>query len=247
MKKGFVIHHNGPPARCVGQPHSRCERYFAAVKNFHVNDQGWSDIAYSFGVCPHGIRFTGRGWDKNQFANGSDVVGPYDGKDSEWYTVLVFLGTDEKPTAEMVEGVKALIVEGRSRGRCGQRVLPHNAFKVKPCPGPEFTALAAVWDNNPTLGGVEGSDDMGVPTWAKEAWAWATGRGLVKDERPNEPITRAEMVVVLHRIHEAEGAFPSWSAKGYKLFDGLINEPKPNAPVTESRLVTLIERVRGRL
>lgn len=148
-KRGFTIHHNGPKANCLGQPHTRCVAFWNAVKNYHVRSRGWSDIAYSFGVCPHGIRFTGRGWHKNQFANGTDVVGEYDGKDSEWYTVLVFLGEDEKPTPEMVEGVKALIRDGRSLGLCGMRVLPHNAFKRKACPGPEFTAYARQWDNAP--------------------------------------------------------------------------------------------------
>jgi hypothetical protein len=153
MRRGFTIHHNGPPAKCVGRDHGRCVAFWAAVKNYHVNTRGWSDIAYSFGVCPHGTRFEGRGWVKSQWANGDDVVGPDNGRDREWYTVLVFLGQDatvhEKPTPEMVEGVKAVIAEGRRLGRCGLEVLPHNAFKVKNCPGPEFTALAAKWNNAP--------------------------------------------------------------------------------------------------
>lgn len=157
MKRGFVLHHNGPPARCVGQPHSRCVAFWAGVKRFHTSKppkgQGWSDIAYSFGVCPHGVRFTGRGWNKNQFAGGDDVVGHDDGPDSAWYSVLVFLGGDdstddtERPTTAMVDGVIGLLDEGRDSGRCGRRVLPHSAFKPKPCPGPEFTALARKWDN----------------------------------------------------------------------------------------------------
>jgi hypothetical protein len=146
MKRGFVLHHNGPEARCIGQPHTRCVAFWDAVRSFHVNNQGWSDIAYSFGVCPHGFQFTGRGWNRNQFAGGKDVVGADDGPDSEWYSVLVFLGGTEKPTDLMVDEVIALIGEGRRSGRCGSRVLPHNAFKPKACPGPEFTAYARAWD-----------------------------------------------------------------------------------------------------
>lgn len=157
MKRGFVIHHNGPEANCIGRAHTRCVQFWAAVRDFHVNSNGWSDIAYSFGICPHGTRFVGRGWDKNQFAGGTDVVGTDDGPDSAWYSVLAFLGGAEKPTPLMVAGVADLIAEGRSSGRCGQRVLPHNAFKPKPCPGPEFTAYAKAWDNQqldaPTGGG----------------------------------------------------------------------------------------------
>ena len=151
-RKGFVVHHNGPPANCVGQSHARCERFWAAVKRFHGEKFGskWAATSlYSFGVCPHGVRFSGCGWDRAQAANGSDVVGENDGSDRYWYTVIVFLGTDEKPTMEMVAGVMELISEGRRSDRCGDRVLPHNAFKRKACPGPEFTAYARQWDNRP--------------------------------------------------------------------------------------------------
>jgi hypothetical protein len=156
MRRGFTIHHNGPPANCVGHPHPRCEAFWRAVRDFHVNDKGWSDIAYSFGVCHHGHRFVGRGWDRYQFANGSDTVGADDGDDSEWYTVLVFVGGDddtydnEPPTAQMVKATAELIEEGRARGLCGDRVTPHNFWKRKACPGPEFTALAARWDRKPS-------------------------------------------------------------------------------------------------
>lgn len=152
MKRGFVVHWNGPPAQCVGQPHRRCVSFFDAVKRYHGEKFGskWAATSlYSFGVCPHGLRFTGCGWNMNQAANGRDEVGADDGRDSEWYTVIVFLGEGEKPTEEMVEGVRALIHEGRTSRRCGGRVLPHNAFKRKTCPGPEFTALARAWDDAP--------------------------------------------------------------------------------------------------
>lgn len=153
MRRGFVIHHNGPNANCLGKPHSRCMNFWAGVKAYHQAKWPTSnDIAYSFGVCPHGIRFEGRGWFKRQYANGADQVGTFDGNDSEWYTVLTFIGYDEKtgieeqPTPQMVEGVKALIRDGRERKLCSDRVLPHNRFKKKRCPGHVFTALASVWD-----------------------------------------------------------------------------------------------------
>jgi len=161
MRRGFTIHHNGPPADCLGQPHSRCVGFWAGVKRFHTAEpprgNGWSDIAYSFGICPHGERLVGRGWDKRQFANGSDDVGAHDGDDSEWYTVLTFIGGDtstadeEKPTPEMIAATAALIAEGRDSRRCGNRVTPHNFWKKKPCPGPVFTALAREWDNQPLV------------------------------------------------------------------------------------------------
>jgi len=155
MKKGFVIHHNGPSANCIGKPHSRCISFWNGVKAYH--QQKWpdsNDIAYSFGVCPHGTRFVGRGWNKNQYAGGTDVVGHDDGPDSAWFSVLEFIGggpgtgyPNEAPTEAMVADTKSLIAEGRKAEHCGTQVLPHNAFKVKPCPGSEFTVLAYQWNN----------------------------------------------------------------------------------------------------
>jgi hypothetical protein len=170
MRRGFTIHHNGPPANCIGRGHDRCVAFWDSVRAFHTNPEpigkGWSDIAYSFGVCPHGERLVGRGWDRRQWANGTDMVGADDGDDSDWYTVLVFVGGDtstgdtEPPTAEMIGATAQLIEEGRSTGRCGDRVTPHNFWKRKPCPGPEFTVLAREWDGRPTVTEIPLEDDM---------------------------------------------------------------------------------------
>lgn len=156
MRSGFTIHHNGPPAQCIGQPHARCAAFWRGVRSFHMDDQGWSDIAYSFGVCPHGVPFVGRGWDKRQFANGADKVGADNGDDSEWYTVLAFVGggkgtgePEEIPTGPMIVGVRNLIDEGRRTQRCGLQVKPHSDFKPKPCPGETFTTLCRLWDGHP--------------------------------------------------------------------------------------------------
>lgn len=152
MRNGFVLHHNGPPAGVIGHRsgHVRCEAYWRAVRSFHVSTQGWSDIAYSFGVCPHGQVFgLADGWTRRQFANGLDVVGSNDGPDRDWYTILGFFGVGEVPPAAMTDAARELIHQGRITGRCGLSVLPHNAFKRKACPGPEWTHLAAEWNGRP--------------------------------------------------------------------------------------------------
>jgi len=134
----------------IGHPHghARCEAYWRAVAVFHKGK--WPstvDSAYSFGVCPHGVVFgLERGWSKRQYANGEDVVGPNDGPDSEWYTILGFFGVGEVPPGAMTQAARELIHQGRIRGWAGLAVLPHNAFKRKGCPGPEWTALAAEWN-----------------------------------------------------------------------------------------------------
>lgn len=180
MRQGFTVHHNGPPAECVGQGHSRCERFWAGVKNWHINGNGWSDIAYSFGICPHGIRFTGRGWVKSQFANGDDEVGADDDINGPWYSVLMFVGggpgtgdPEEKPTAAMDHGLDLLITEGRRSGRCGMRVKPHSDWKRKPCPGPHYYTYCRTWDNQDIVRDppMKEWDEMASKAEVKEALA----------------------------------------------------------------------------
>ena len=43
-----------------------------AWQAFHMDDRGWSDIAYNSGVCPHGVRFEGRGARVRSGANGTE-------------------------------------------------------------------------------------------------------------------------------------------------------------------------------
>lgn len=174
MKTGWTIHHNGPlTGLTLSTPHALCQKFWKNVEYWqteHPKGPGWSDIAYSWGVCPHGIPLMGRGWFKNQFANGKDVVPPYNGKDSDYYTVMAFIGWnpdtgyEEKPTAKMIDGIARLIDESRDRGYCGLTVLSHNQFKWKRCPGLVLTNLAHQWNGKPfppiPAATLEKDDDM---------------------------------------------------------------------------------------
>jgi hypothetical protein len=157
MRTGFAVHHDNAahPVYTTDHTHNRCVSFWTAVRRWHVEHNGWPDIAYSFGVCRHGDVFTGRGWTQSQFAGGSDQKGTgY--RDADWYSVLCFLGGDETPTADMYAGLTWVIEQGRDAGRCGDRVIPHNRFRIKPCPGPELTEWCEWADGNPDLG----DDDM---------------------------------------------------------------------------------------
>ena len=177
-KRGVVIHHNGPQANCVGQPHDRCERFWDGVRRYHGQKFGakWAETSlYSFGVCPHGSTFIGCGWHKNQAANGSDRVGVDDGRDSEWYTVLAFYGggawggfdtgePEEPVTLATLNAIEGLRHDGIARGYCRTRVLPHNVFKSKACPAETLTRFAISLDGGQTgpITTTPEEDDMAV-------------------------------------------------------------------------------------
>ena len=60
--KGSGIHWNGPGCAASLRSHDKCAGFLRGIQDFHMGPQrGWSDIAYSLFVCPHGDEFEGRG------------------------------------------------------------------------------------------------------------------------------------------------------------------------------------------
>jgi hypothetical protein len=134
VRHGVVIHWNGPPLGTKGADDEQAK--LRGIQKYHQG-KGWPDIAYSYAVGQSGTAYELRGiW--NQFANGDDVVGPDDGADSRWFTVLWLGGEGETPTAEAMATLAELVAAIRGFG-AGRRVLPHSDFKRKTCPGPELT------------------------------------------------------------------------------------------------------------
>lgn len=134
-RHGVVIHWNGPALNTKGPQDEQAK--LRGIQKYHQG-KGWPDIAYSYAVGNSGTAYECRGiW--NQFANGDDVVGPDDGPDSRWFTVLWLGGEGETPSAEALATLAELVAAIRSFG-AGRRVLPHSDFKRKSCPGPELTA-----------------------------------------------------------------------------------------------------------
>jgi len=86
-----------------------------------------------------------------------------DGADRDFYTVMVMIGAGEKPTARAIEAVRSIVGHVRDLG-AGDRVLPHNAFKRKTCPGVELTQLADALDRTP-LAKPASEVEVGLKQW----------------------------------------------------------------------------------
>lgn len=86
--EGQTAHYGGPspwgsrvdrssPERFVATAdHARCASIWRAWQSFHMRPvaeggRGWNDIAYNSGVCPHGVRYEGRGPGVRSGANGT--------------------------------------------------------------------------------------------------------------------------------------------------------------------------------
>lgn len=168
-RKGLTIHHNGPELKLdTSKPWLELveqeKRKVRAIQRFHMGTKGWIDIAYSWLVGQSGCVYVCRGSQWRQIANGSDVVGINDGTDRQWYTAMWMGGGAEVPTPQAVTAMTHLVQYVRDIG-AGDRVLPHSDFKVKACPGPEFTAFARHYDQRPIDSPEE--DDM-TPVQAQQ-------------------------------------------------------------------------------
>lgn len=60
--EGVTAHYAGPsPWGGAGAwNHDRCASIWRAFQAYHMDQNGWMDIAYTSGVCPHGTRYEGR-------------------------------------------------------------------------------------------------------------------------------------------------------------------------------------------
>lgn len=112
--------------------HDRCASKVRQIQNFHMDDRGWADIAYSAVVCPHGYVYECRGPGKRTAANGTDA-----GND-EFYAVC-YLGGEGDPFPElgkqgMMDARQWLMSSGIRPA--GSAIRAHRSFKNTACPGP---------------------------------------------------------------------------------------------------------------
>jgi peptidoglycan hydrolase-like protein with peptidoglycan-binding domain len=52
--------------------HSQCAGRVRSIQSYHMDNNGWTDIAYNGVVCPHGYVFEGRGPGHRSAANGTN-------------------------------------------------------------------------------------------------------------------------------------------------------------------------------
>lgn len=125
---GVTLHWEGP--RMGNFPHSECAGKVRVIERFHAVTRGWSGIAYSAIVCPHGDVFEGRGVGIRTAANGTSGIGGND----HWYAVCYMGGQGDGFTdagkAGMVDAVQWLRKNG-----AGDRVNGHRDHHSTECPG----------------------------------------------------------------------------------------------------------------
>jgi hypothetical protein len=127
-KSGIAVHFDGNDQGLAGKPHSACRTYWKNTRNFHIGpERKWLDIGYSFGVCPHGVIFEGRGLNHQQAAQ--------PGGNSTWYSCTFMSGKDEKPPTAQLTAFREFRSWLRGKG-VAAAMRGHRDFVSTDCPGP---------------------------------------------------------------------------------------------------------------
>lgn len=169
--EGLVIHYDGSDQGLAARPHSMCLAYWRRTRAFHTGpEREWADIGYSFGACPHGYIFEGRGLDRVQAAQ--------PGGNSSWYSCTLMSGPGEDPTPEQVDAVRQLRAWLMSKG-VGPAVRGHRDFYSTSCPGDRLYRLVrdGFFSESPSKeDDVSAKDnwdyEITVPWGSKENPAW---------------------------------------------------------------------------
>jgi hypothetical protein len=108
--------------------HSACDNLVRSIQDYHMDTQGWSDIAYNLAVCEHGYIFEGRGKGKGSGANGTSDA------NHNYPSICALVGeNDPQPTA-LDNGIADAVAMLRGWG-VGSAMKGHRDFVSTACPG----------------------------------------------------------------------------------------------------------------
>ncbi len=113
----------------MGVPsHDKCDDTVRGIQNYHMDSQGWSDIAYNILVCQHGYQYEGRGKGKGSAANGTTQA------NKDWYAICAMCGENDPQTPELIQGIKDAAATVRSWGAANGST-GHRDHISTACPG----------------------------------------------------------------------------------------------------------------
>lgn len=134
---GVTDHWNGDAIPGFPWDHSRCPSIWRADQAYHMDHNGWVDIAYTGGICIHGYIFEGRWWGARTAANGTD------NGNQKSYAFCYMAGTGQPFT----DAAKLAFLDAhdmaRSVGGAGAAVWPHRFWFNTDCPGDDVAAWIA--------------------------------------------------------------------------------------------------------
>lgn len=118
--------------------HRNCPGRMRAMQRYHLEENGWLDVAYNHAFCGHGYVFVGRGFGARSAANGTKDA-------NDGYFAICFLGDDSAGRADVTPEARRTLTEliavYRRRYPRALEVRPHSDFVATECPGDELRGL----------------------------------------------------------------------------------------------------------
>jgi hypothetical protein len=134
--RGVAVHYSGMNSDEQAE-HTNCAGRVRGMQRYHMETNGWLDIAYSHVFCRHGYVFVGRGFGTRTAANGTNAA-------NDQFFAVCFLGNDSEGRTDLTRAARTalgeLIREYQRRYPRALRVRPHSAFVATACPGQELRA-----------------------------------------------------------------------------------------------------------
>lgn len=138
--EGAVLHWPGMGSRRLIKAADVAEA-LRGWQAYHMDDRGWSDIAYQVAVDQAGRAWTLRGLRTQSGANGNNAA------NEAYGAILLVVGTGEVPTPELIATTAAVLGDFRRIYPDGTKVRPHSEVRLEytgdstDCPGDAVRAL----------------------------------------------------------------------------------------------------------
>lgn len=111
--------------------HSECASLVRGIQNFHMDGNGWSDIAYNFVECPHGYIFEGRGLNVVNAANGTNAA------NSSSHAIMCLGGVGNDFLEDEKVGFRECVAYIAEKTTAPDACVGHRDHKATQCPGDE--------------------------------------------------------------------------------------------------------------
>lgn len=124
--QGNTAHYEGPHMGSYG--HERCASVVRGIQAYHMDRNGWADIAYTSLVCQHGVIFEGRWFGRRTAANGTNTGNQIS------YAHCVIIGVDDQFPAEAMQALHDVFTYFEQHGSGARRWVHQDWFNTS-CPG----------------------------------------------------------------------------------------------------------------
>lgn len=119
------------------------------IQNYHMDKNGWNDIAYTWLINQNGDVFEGRGWGVRSAANGSVA------SNADRYAVCFMIGVDEEPSEAALASARVLVGLAReAKPLSSKDVTGHRDHIATSCPGQPLYDLVQSGAFEPDFGQV---------------------------------------------------------------------------------------------